>query len=233
MKTPRASLLPALFPLAVLLLCPLLAQEASVNPGINDNYQNPDPGEFSKRFETEGREVYDHREAIVEALRLRPGMKVADVGAGTGLFTRLMAPEVLPGGKVYAVDIAKAFVDHVLLGSRARGWDHVEGVLCDPDDVKLPSGELDMVYICDTYHHFEFPAKTMGSIHRALKPGGELVVVDFERIEGVSSDWIMGHVRAGKEVFQAEIEAAGFELVEELDLFTENYFLRFRKAEDS
>ncbi|MCB1231860.1 MAG: SAM-dependent methyltransferase, partial [Verrucomicrobiae bacterium] len=67
-------------------------------------------------------------------------------------------------------------------------------------------------------------------IHRALKPGGKLVVIDFERIEGVSSDWIMGHVRAGKEVFRGEIEKTGFELEDEKKLFKENYFLVFRKA---
>jgi len=216
---------------ALIFTPPLASQEESVNPGINDNFLDPSPDEFSKRFETEGREVYDHRERIVDELGLQAGMTVADIGAGTGLFTRLMAPKVLPGGTVYAVDIAKAFVDHVLLGARVRGWDHIEGIVCDPDDVKLPPGSVDLVYICDTYHHFEYPSRTMASIHRALKPGGKLVVVDFERIEGVSSDWILGHVRAGKEVFRAEIEATGFELVEELDIMTENYFLRFRKTD--
>lgn len=217
----------------VLLLAalPATAQNESVNPGINDNFQNPDPENFAKRFETEGREVYDHKEQIVEALSLQPGMVVADIGAGTGLFTRMIAPGVLPGGTVYAVDIAKEFVDHVLLGARVRGWSHVEGIVCEPNDVLLPPESVDLVYICDTYHHFEYPARTMASIHRAMKPDGELVVVDFERIEGVSSDWILGHVRAGKEVFRAEIEAAGFELVEEVDMMTENYFLRFRKVD--
>lgn len=208
---------------------PTLAQDQSVNPGINDNFQDPDPSSFVERFEKEGREVYDNRESIVEKLALEPGMAVADVGAGTGLFTRLMAARVGAGGKVYAVDIAKTFVTHVVMSSHARGLKNVEGVVCAPDDAKLPENSVDVVFICDTYHHFEFPQKTMASIHRALKPGGRLVVIDFERIEGVSSDWIMGHVRAGKEVFQAEIESVGFELTGELDLFKENYFLVFGK----
>ena len=205
------------------------AQEASVNPGINDNFQNPEPKAFTERFETEGREVYDNRERIVEKLALQSGMAVADVGAGTGLFTRLMAPKVGDGGKVYAVDIAKTFVDHTVMSSHARGLKQVEGVVCTPDDSKLAPASVDLVFICDTYHHFEFPHKTMLSIASALKPGGRVALLDFERIEGVSSEWTMGHVRAGKEVFQKEIEAAGFELVEEFDLFTENYFLVFRK----
>lgn len=213
----------------VIALGPLEAQEESVNPGINDSFLEPDPSTFVERFEKEGREVYDNRDRIVEELKLKPGMAVADVGAGTGLFTRLMAPRVGPTGKVYAVDIAPAFVTHVLMSTRARGLANIEGIVCTPDDSKLPEDSVDLVFICDTYHHFEFPRKTMSSIHRALKPEGKLVVLDFERIEGVSSEWILGHVRAGKEVFSREIQEAGFELEEEKDLFEENYFLVFRK----
>ncbi len=205
------------------------AQEKSVNPGINDNFQNPEPKEFVERFEKEGREVYDNREAIVAKLGLKPGMSVADVGAGTGLFTRLLAEQVGAEGKVYAVDIAKTFVDHTVMSSHARGLKQVEGIVCTPDDTKLPPASVDLVFVCDTYHHFEFPQKTMVSIARALKPGGRVALLDFERIEGKSSDWIMGHVRAGKEVFLKEIEDAGFEFVEEFDLFEENYFVVLRK----
>jgi len=206
-----------------------LAQDESVNPGINDSFADPDPKTFVERFEREGREVYDNRETIVTELDLKPGMVVADVGAGTGLFTRLIAPRVGPGGKVYAVDIAQRFVTHTLLSCRARGWKHVEGIVCEQDDAKLPENSIDVVFLCDTYHHFEYPLKTMQSIRRALKPDGRVYLLDFERIEGVSSDWILGHVRAGREVFQAEIEEAGFELEKEFDLFEENYFLKFRK----
>jgi len=212
-------------------LC-LFAQEKSVNPGINDNFQNPEPEAFTERFETEGREVYDNRDLIVEKLALQPGMAVADVGAGTGLFTRLIAPKVGLTGKVYAIDIARTFVDHTVMSSHARGLKQVEGVVCTPDDAKLAPESVDLVFICDTYHHFEFPQKTMLSIAKALKPGGRVALLDFERIEGVSSEWTMGHVRAGKEVFQQEIEDAGFELIEEFDLFTENYFLVFKKNQE-
>ena len=205
------------------------AQEASVNPGINDTFKNPEPKEFIERFEKEGREVYDNREAIVAKLGLLPGMTVADVGAGTGLFTRLLASQVGPSGKVYAVDIAKTFVDHVVLSSHARGLKQVEGIVCTADDAMLPPASVDLVFICDTYHHFEFPHKTMTSIANALKPGGRLALLDFERIEGKSSEWILSHVRAGREVFLKEIEDSGFERVEEFDLFEENYFVTFRK----
>lgn len=207
------------------------AQDESVNPGINERFADPelDPKSFVERFEKEGREVYDNREVIIENLELKPGMSVADVGAGTGLFTRLMAPKVAPEGTVYAVDIAQRFVTHTLLSSRARGLKNVKGIVCDQDDVKLPENSVDLVFLCDTYHHFEFPEKTMASIHRALKPGGRLYVIDFERIEGKSSDWILNHVRAGREVFQKEIEETGFELAKDFNIFEENYFLMFQK----
>jgi predicted methyltransferase len=90
---------------------------------------------------------------------------------------------------------------------------------------------VDLAFVCDTYHHFEFPQKTMASIHRALRPGGRVVVIDFHRIEGISSDWVMEHVRAGQEVFRKEIEAAGFRLVEEPKFLKENYCMIFQKVE--
>jgi hypothetical protein len=70
----------------------------------------------------------------------------------------------------------------------------------------------------------------MASLHRALRPGGELVVVDFKRIPNQSSEWVMNHVRAGQEAFTAEIEAAGFKKTEQIDLLKDNYILRFRKV---
>ena len=70
----------------------------------------------------------------------------------------------------------------------------------------------------------------MASLHRALRAGGEVVVVDFKRIPGHSSDWVMEHVRAGQEVFTNEIEATGFQKLEQVDLLKDNYILRFRKV---
>ena len=207
-----------------------LGQETSVRPGINESFETPDVEQFVERFEKEGREVYDQREAIIEACRLEPGMVVADIGAGTGLFTRLLAGQVGADGKVYAVDIAEEFVEHVVQGAKEAGLENVEGVVCEPDFVNLPPASVDVVFICDTYHHFEFPYKTMASLHRALKPGGRVVLVEFARIDGVSSEWIMGHVRAGEEVFTREIEESGFRRVDELaGVFKESYLIRFEK----
>lgn len=221
--------------LAILVLVSLplsaSAQEQSVRPGINKSFENPNVAEFVGRFERDGRDAYDHRDAVVKALRLKPGMKVADVGAGTGLFTRLFAPLVGPEGTVYAVDIAEKFVRHVEQTAREAGLRNVVGVTCDATSVKLPDASVDLVFVCDTYHHFEYPEKTLASIRRALRPGGSLVVIDFHRIEGKSSEFVLSHVRAGQEVFVKEILAAGFRQAEEhKDLLEESYFVRFEKA---
>jgi ubiquinone/menaquinone biosynthesis C-methylase UbiE len=133
-------------------------------------------------------------------------------------------------GKVYAVDIAENFVRHIERQAQAAGVSNVVGVVCQPDDVNLPPESIDLAYICDTYHHFEFPHKTMRSIHRALKPGGQVILIDFHRIEGKSSEWTLSHVRAGQEVFCREIIEAGFQQVEEKpNLLRESYYVRFVK----
>lgn len=205
----------------------------SVKPGINKDFLDPnlEVQRFVERFETESREIYTERAAILERVALAPGMRVADIGAGTGLFTFAFAERVGAAGKVYAVDIARPFVDRLVEQAVQRGATHVEGVVCAEDDVRLPKGSIDLAFVCDTYHHFEYPAATMASIQRALRPGGELIVIDFHRIEGVSREWTLGHVRAGQEVFTREILEAGFELVGEQTPpgLKENYLLRFRR----
>ena len=108
---------------------------------------------------------------------------------------------------------------------------NITGVLCNENSTNLPANSVDVAFICDTYHHFEFPAETMASIHRALKKNGHLIMIDFNRIEGLTREWLMDHVRANKETFRSEIEAVGFKLETEkkIDGFKENYFLKFIK----
>jgi predicted methyltransferase len=205
-------------------------QDKSVKPGINKPFENPDVKDYVQKFEGESREIAAQAKEIVAACKLKPGMKVADVGAGTGLFTRKFAQAVAPEGKVFAVDIAKSFLQHIEKTCQDAGIKNVETVLCDQFSTKLPKNSVDLVFICDTYHHFEFPERTMHSIHDALRPGGQIVLIDFQRIEGKSSVWIMWHVRAGKEVFIAEIKAAGFKVLGEENFLKENYLVRFEKV---
>jgi ubiquinone/menaquinone biosynthesis C-methylase UbiE len=207
--------------------------DAEAKPGINDRFLDPelDVSQWLARFEIESREVYSARERVLDACAIKPGFTVADIGAGTGFFSRLFASAVGEEGWVYAVDISARFLEHINRKSQEDEVSHVTSVLCTDRSVRLPPNSVDVAFICDTYHHFEHPQATLGSIHQALKPGGTLVVIDFERIPGESREFIIGHVRAGKEVFQGEVIEAGFRFVEEIKIptFKENYFLRFRK----
>jgi ubiquinone/menaquinone biosynthesis C-methylase UbiE len=205
-------------------------QEKSVRPGINKPFQDPDVKKFIGAFEGESRELSQKRKEVLAACKIKPGQVVADVGAGTGLFTRLVAAQAGPTGKVFAVDIARKFIDHVLKTCHDQGLNNVVGVVCSQTSTNLPPQSVDVVLIFDTYHHFEFPFKTMQSIHQALKPNGQVILVDFQRIKGKSTDWVMGHVRAGKEVFVNEIVSTGFRVVEEQSFMKENYFVRFVKV---
>ncbi len=189
----------------------LAAQDKSVRPGINKQFENPNVAEFVGKFERDGREPFDHRKQIVEACHIRPGMVVADIGTGTGLFTRMFSPLVGPQGRIYAVDISGKFVKHVEATAQANHLTNIVGVACLPDSVNLPPDSIDLAFICDTYHHFEFPLKTMRSIHRALRPGGQVVLIDFRRIPGKTSDWVMNHVRAGQDVFTERLSRADFD----------------------
>lgn len=216
--------------LALASACAPPATGAGAEPTVNEPYRDPDYETWVQRFERPGREVYDRRLDIVKASGVARGMTVADIGAGTGLFVRLFAKEVGPTGKVYAVDISKNFIDNVLRTAREQGLANVEGIVNTQTDTKLPPRSVDLVFSSDAYHHFEHPREMLTSIHRALKPGGTLVVVDFRREPGKSSAWVLGHVRLGKDEAVREIEAAGFRLIEDRDFLRENYFLKFEKA---
>jgi len=206
-------------------------QEKSVKPGINDTFRDPDVKEFLGKFEVESREIFARRQEIVAACQLKPGQTVADIGAGTGLFTRMFSVAVSKEGRVIAVDISQKFLDHVQKTSREAGQQNVETLLCTAESTELPAESVDVAFICDTYHHFEFPLKTMASLHRALKPGGRVILIDFRRVPGTSTDWVLNHVRAGQEVFESEVVQSGFRKTRDVEgLLKENYLVEFTKS---
>lgn len=209
---------------------PALAQEQSVNPGINDNFKDPNVDYYINLFEGESREIFKFRNEIVSAMSLKPGDIVADVGAGTGFFARMFSYQVAPGGSVYAVDIAQKFVDHIKKMAANENITNITARLCSDRSVDLPADSIDVAFICDVYHHFEYPFDSMASIHTALRPGGRVFIVDFERIKGVSTDFVMNHVRCGKGTVTDEVKDSGFDLVREIDLGMDGqYMLEFVK----
>ena len=215
----------------LLLVISATAQEQSIRPGINRHFEDPDWQRWVNTFERPGRAVYDKRHAIVAASKVRPGMEVADIGAGTGLFTRLFAPAVEPDGTVYAIDISRTFIDNILRTCREQGLSNVQGIVNSPDDIALPANSIDLAFITDTYHHFEYPQQTLASIHKALRSEGRVIIIDFRRDPRISSKWVMGHVRGNKAQVIEEMQAAGFRLVDDKPLIRTNYFLEFVKSE--
>lgn len=210
-------------------------KQASVKPGINKNFLDPNLAikDWLGKFEVESREVYTHQKAIIEALKIAPGSAIADIGAGTGLYMEPFAKAAGDTGKVFSVDIAPAFIKHLTERKEKAKLANVDVIHCDEDSVKLPESSVDLAFVCDTYHHFEYPAATLASVLAGVKPGGRFALIDFERIPGVSREWLLGHVRAGKEVFCQEIESVGFQKMEDIEIegLKENYFVIFQKPE--
>jgi predicted methyltransferase len=212
---------------------PAASARGSVHPGINDPYRDPqlDVAQWVANFAGDNREAYAARQAVVRAMALRPGQRVADVGAGTGIYVPLFARAVGAQGHVYAVDIVPRFLEWIERQAAADGLQHVTTVLGADRTTNLPTGAVDVVFHSDAYHHFEYPDALNADLVRALVPGGTLYVLDFQRIEGVSSPWTLQHVRTGKDTVIREIEAAGFEFVREIALpeLRANYLLQFRR----
>jgi predicted methyltransferase len=198
---------------------------------INQPFAGPDLSHWPSIFERPGREVFDQRFQILAAIRLEGGMRVADIGAGTGLFSTLFARAVGPSGRVYAVDVSPGFVSTISGRARAEGLTNILALQNTQKDTGLEPESIDLAFVCDTYHHFEDPAAMLSSIHRALVPGGTLIIIDYERRPDRSSPWVLSHVRAGREQVAREVRAAGFRLVEEPAILRDNYFLRFEKGE--
>ncbi len=204
---------------------------AGADPRINERFNDPNPGEWVPRFEGESREIYVLRNEIVGASGANTGMTVADVGAGSGFMAMLFAQQVGAAGRVIAAEISRPFAAAIAQRAKNEGVQNLSTVVGTQPDTGLPAGSVDIVFTSDVYHHFEQVAATLASIRRALESGGRFIVVDFERIPGVSPQSRLDHVRAGKEPVIEEVLGAGFRLREEvktLGLKT-NYYLIFER----
>ena len=130
-------------------------------------------------LEREERQREERTDLLVAALQLKPGMVVADIGAGTGYLARRMAPAVSPGGRVLAVDVQPQMVAMLQDTVRQSGLTQIQPLLGAEDDVKLPASSVDLAIMVDVYHELAFPYEVLASIVRALKPGGQLVFVEY------------------------------------------------------
>lgn len=199
--------------------------------GPNDAYLDPRVGaeKWDELFRGEDREVYEKRDAVVKLVSAKPGTSVADIGAGTGVFSMLLSDAVGPTGRVYAEEVMLKFSAFIAERAARENRRNVVSVVGTERDIGLPTGSVDLAFLCDVYHHFDDASDMLASIHRVLRDGGEVVLVEFRREPGRSPPWIFEHVRAGEEVVVAEFERAGFASVSRDDSFRDNYVRRFQR----
>ncbi len=125
------------------------------------------------------REQQEHSDELMRELQVRPGQAVADIGAGTGYFSRRLAKQVGPGGRVLAVDIQPEMLI-ILTNSAARlGLTNITAIQGTVMDPRLPPASLDLVLMVDVYHEFEFPYEMMQHLCEALRPSGRIVLVEY------------------------------------------------------
>ena len=215
--------------LPILIMSNCFAQEENVRPGINDYYYDAKFEQWLNTFESPGREVFDKKESIIQSLHIKPGMNIADIGAGTGLYTIPFAQLVGEKGIVYAVDISDDFIQNIKQRAKHHDLKNVVGHINNQKEIGLAQNSIDLAFICNTYHHFEYPLTTLKSIYQALLPGGKLVIIDYKRDPKISSSWVMGHVRTHKENVIKEVESIGFKLIDDKNMLKQNYFLSFSK----
>ena len=130
-------------------------------------------------LEREERDREERPDLLLDALQLKAGMSVADVGAGTGYHSRRMARLAGPTGKVFAVDIQKEMLEIIDAKSRKESIGNIQTILGDTKNPRLPRASIDLVLMVDVYHELEYPCEMVAAIREALKPGGRLVLVEF------------------------------------------------------
>lgn len=197
--------------------------EESVAPGINTGFEDPQSLEkYVEHFSRSGREMFDHRFQILDACQLDSKMSVADVGAGTGELTTLIASRV---ETVFAIDIFPHFLEHIRIRCKSNQLPNVETILSTPRSTNLPADCVDLALVFNTYHHLEYPRSVIRSIQTALREDGSIILVDLHPAkEGPGH-----HVRASAETFAHEICKVGFEEIPiSGDFLVESYIKRFR-----
>jgi precorrin-6B methylase 2 len=130
-------------------------------------------------LEREEREQEERGDLLLRELGLKPGMAVADIGAGTGYYARRMAPLVGSSGVVYATDVQPEMLQMLTDSAKKAGLTNIKPVLAGLQTVNLPDASIDLAIMVDVYHELEFPFEVMQSLVRALKPGGRVVFVEY------------------------------------------------------
>lgn len=179
--------------------------------------------EFAYRqMNAESRDDWQQPKAVVQALAIEPGNRVVDLGAGGGYFTWFLANAVGPEGLVYAVDINDTGLAMIRKEALERGVTNIQLVKAQPRDSKL-TDPVDLIFTCNTYHHMDDRPDYFASLVPYLRPGGRIAIIDFNPTGWA---WLFGH-STSKERVRAELEAAGYRLIQEHDFLPKQHFQVF------
>jgi ubiquinone/menaquinone biosynthesis C-methylase UbiE len=177
---------------------------------------------YIDHMENPGRLERMQVERVVETLKLVPGSAVADIGAGSGLFTRTLAKAVAPG-VVYAVDINPNLLAHIEKSAKEAGLANVKTVLATEGDPRLPEA-LDVVFICDTLHLIEGPERYLRELHGHVRPGGRVAIISFIQ------NWPPVGNQFSADQLERWMKQAGFALAERHDFITDQYLMIFERS---
>ncbi len=211
------------FLLAALGPAGLYAQATATPPEMPARHG--DPAAYIAFLEDPARDAYQRPDEVMKALALRPGEVVADIGSGSGYFTLRLARAVGDTGRVYAVDVSPDMIRHLNRRLRDAAVRNVVPVLSEPDDPLLPDASVDRFVIVDTWHHIEDRPAYLALLKRMLKPGGQVVHIDFQK-----RDLPVGPppaMKISREELVGQMEAAGFRLSAEHTFLPYQYFLVF------
>src|SRR5271170_966708 len=174
------------------------------------------------------REKEENPEGALDALKIRPGMVVADVGAGTGYMSLRLARRVGPTGRVYANDLQPEMLRRLRANAEQAGLTNIETVQGEEADPKLPPGLMDLVLLVDVYHEFSKPREMIDKIREALKPDGRLVLLEYRK-EDPNVPIHEEHKMTVAEV-KAELEPQGFVLSQVIETLPRQHILILTKA---
>ena len=202
-----------------------LSLSAQVADKANERYHTPEDrkGVMDGLIQS-SRDKTQRPKELVAALRIKPGMTVADMGTGGGYMLRYLSEAVGPSGKVVAEDIYPDFLD--LAKKTAASLRNVEFVLGNEKESHLPEKALDLVLLLDVYHHFNYPKETLADLRKKLKPGGRLAIVEYHKNEvAMPNGRAMEHIRLGEKDAIREIESNGFRLISHEDFNPQSQWL--------
>lgn len=184
---------------------------------------------WNQRFETPGKDIVVFRKEIINSLPVKEGEIIADVGAGSGQFEAELSKKVGPEGKVFAVEVAPAFIPYMKKRFEKEKLTNVEVIHSNFKSTTLKDKSVNLVFVVDTYHHFDRPVIMVKDFGRILKDKGHLVIIDFRRGPG-ASQWVNEHMHLSREDIIKEVTANGFEFLREERIpFKESFQLTFRK----